>query len=69
MNLLALATVIIQMNDDGVATAASVRLEEPPEGFEWVACIQEFAAPAIRCYAIEKETLELGFQDFTVKTP
>lgn len=64
MNLLALATVIIQMNDDGVATAASVRLTQPPAGFEWVVCVQEFQRREIRCYAIKDNTLELGFQDF-----
>ena len=64
MNLLALATVIIQLNLDGQHTAASVMLLPPPAGFQWVTCVQEFDAKEIRCYAVNTKTMELRYEDF-----
>lgn len=66
MNLLALATVIIQLNLDGEHTASSVQLQPPEAGFQWIACVQEFGANELRCYAVNPATMELKYQDFTI---
>jgi hypothetical protein len=60
--------VVINTSLDGVHTASTVRVEAPPEGFTWITCFREFSAPAIRCYAVNPQTMELGFQDFKVKS-
>jgi hypothetical protein len=67
VNFLASAVVaVIELNLDGVHTAGKVALLDPPTPWEWIACVQEFQAPEIRCYAVNVETMELRYEDHRI---
>lgn len=59
--------IVLNTEDDGSVTASVVRLPPArPEPFLNTVCIREFGAPAIRCYAVSTETLEVRYVDLTI---
>lgn len=60
--------VVINMNLEGEPTASVVKLEAPqPKEFIWLTCVREFGAPAIRCYAVNPDNMELRHTDYDLK--
>ena len=68
MNFAALILVpVIHLHLDGPPTLEKVDLFEPPPPTQWLTCVREYEAKAIRCYVADAGSMELYTVDIALK--